>query len=386
MNILFLGYFPFIASDGGIQRVTDTLTKEFIKKGHNVYFLCVDDPEELYPGYITSAPQYFINRNCGNWKEKIHQLLQKHNINYIVHQGPTSITTQIISDLDLKIKIISVFHTQPFLNDEVTRKQIYMSRTYNFKQFCFKYLSYIFPFLRRIVFGYYERKNIIAATEISDKICFISERFFPRVLKHIPNIPKDKMVAINNPNSFDVCHSSLQKENIVLWVGRIDNANKNTIDFVKVWNLIYKNNPSWKAIVAGVGFDFDVIKKYVQNNHIKNIELIGDCKNIQELYKKSKFVVVTSYSESWCMVITEGLSQGCIPIAYDTFETLHDIIKNDYNGFITKPNPKSMSFKLNEIMNNEILYQNIYQNTFESVNKYSVENISNSWINLLSSI
>ena len=40
MNIMFQFDDPIIQSSGGVERVTDTLSKEFIKRGHNVIFLC----------------------------------------------------------------------------------------------------------------------------------------------------------------------------------------------------------------------------------------------------------------------------------------------------------------------------------------------------------
>ena len=43
MNILFLFYKPIIPSEGGVQRVTNSLTEELLKRGHNVVFLSNTD-------------------------------------------------------------------------------------------------------------------------------------------------------------------------------------------------------------------------------------------------------------------------------------------------------------------------------------------------------
>ena len=389
MNILFLAYFPFLASKGGIQRVTDVLTKEFIKKGHSVFFLCVNN-SFISSASIdqTSAPQYFINANSDNMIELAEQLLLKHNIDFIINQTPNSFINLFLKKLILKVKVkvISVFHTQPFFNDNLTRKQIWQTHTFNVKQLCFKYISYVVPAIQKNVFGYFEKKNILGALEVSDKVCFISDKFYNRVLKHLPDIPMNKMAAINNPNTFEIDHDVNNKENIILWVGRVENGSKNTIDFVKAWHLICKANSSWKAIIVGEGDDLEYIKQYIKKKHIQNIESLGHCKDVKPLYKRSKFVVVTSYSESWCMVLTEGLINGCIPLAYNTFETVGDIIQNNYNGYITDANPIAMSQKLNEIMNDETTYEEVYSNTFESVRKFNVDNIVDSWIRLLSSL
>lgn len=372
-------------SVGGIQRVTDILTHELIRRGHNVNYLSLQlGPTS--PDLTTSAPQYYINvEEVSDWKSRIEELLKKLQVEYIISQTPNMLTNCALRSISTKAKIVSVFHTQPFLNDNVTRRIILQSKTYNVKQLLFKYISFILPSLRSIVSGHYEKKNIIEATSISNKICFISERFYPRVLKHIPDFPKEKLSAINNPNTFTICSDKSHKENLIVWVGRVDNTNKNTIGFVKIWELLYKSNPTWKAIVAGDGEDLESIKEYARRHKITNIEFIGRCDDVKSLYERAKFVVVTSFSESWCMVLTEGLAHGCVVCAYDTYETVHDIIDGS-NGFITEPISKAMAERLNIIMNNNQEYKRLTDNTKKTIIKYSVETIVDKWIDLLSSI
>lgn len=385
MNILFIAYFPMEPSVGGIQRVTDILTHELIRRGHNVNYLSL----QLGPtssDLTTSAPQYYINvEKVSDWKSRIEDLLEKLEVEYIINQSPNMLTNHTLRSISTKAKIISVFHTQPFLNDNVTRRIILQTKTYNVKQFVFKCLSFVLPPLRSYVFGHYEKQNIMEATSISNRVCFISERFYPRIFKHLPDFPKEKLSAINNPNTFTVCSDTPHKENLIVWVGRIDNTNKNTIDFVKIWELLYKSNPTWKAIVAGNGDDLESIKDYARRHKITNINFIGRCDDVKALYERAKFVVVTSFSESWCMVLTEGLAHGCVACAYDTYETVHDIIDGN-NGIITKPNSKSMAERLNIIMNNDHEYKRLTDNTKKSIKKYSVETIIDEWIDLLSSI
>ena len=215
---------------------------------------------------------------------------------------------------------------------------------------------------------------------------FYFRTVFPRVLKHIPDFPKEKLSAINNPNTFSASVDVSHKENLIVWVGRIDNSNKNTIGFVKIWKNLYETNPAWKAIVAGDGEDLDSIKEYAKKHQIRNIKFIGRCDDVMSLYKRAKFVVVTSFSESWCMVLTEGLANGCVACAYDSYETVRDII-NGNNGFVVSPeNPQMMANKLNELMNNDFEYTKMSNETYKSVSKYSVENIVNQWEVLLKSL
>lgn len=384
MNILFLAYFPMEPSVGGIQRVTDILVKELLRRGHDVSCLSLQLGPETTD--VPIAPQYYINvEQDTNWEKHFEELINVRKIEYIINQSPNTLTNRVLKLLKTKAKIVSVFHTQPFFNDDITRRQILNTRTYNFKQLSFKYLSFLFPHIRSLVFGLYEKQTILNALTVSDKVCFISERFFSRVLHHIPDFPKEKLAAINNPNTFVPDESESKKENLIVWVGRVENGIKNTIDFVKIWERLYNNHPSWNAIVAGDGNDLEIVKKYAHNHQVANIQFIGRCSDVESLYQRAKIVVVTSFSESWCMVLTEGLAHGCVVCAYDTYETVHDII-NGSNGFVSIPNPKTMAAKLDLLMNKPNELEKMSKATYNSIKEYNVESIVNQWEQLLKSL
>lgn len=385
MNILFLTNFPIIPSAGGIQSVTDILSRELIIRGHNVNYLVLA-PKSLDDTSNSTIKHFFVDVEHNiNWKKDVEDVLLTLQVEYIINQTPNALTCQVLREFYNRHKVVSVFHTQPFLNDGITRERILVDKTFNFKQKCFKLLTLLFPQLRSYMYGKYEERNMRMIASLSDKTCFISDRFYDRVLKHIPDFPKEKLCAINNPNKFETCDCISEKENLIIWVGRVENSTKNTIGFVKIWELLYKKNPTWRAIVAGYGNDFYDVKKYANKHSLENIEFIGKCDEVQYLYKRAKIVVVTSYSESWCMVLTEGLAHGCVVCAYDTYETVHDIIREG-NGIITKPKPKEMAKQLSLLMNNDDEYQKIAKTTINSISDYDIKNISNQWIELLQSI
>ena len=60
MNILFLFEAPIKPTVGGVQRVTEVLTKEFQRRGYNVYFLAYSYEYMMdYQKFV--APQFYID-------------------------------------------------------------------------------------------------------------------------------------------------------------------------------------------------------------------------------------------------------------------------------------------------------------------------------------
>ena len=69
MNILIINDSPFYPSFGGIERVTDILTKEFINVfNHNVYYFATNTIEYDAKGYILPAP-LFKPKEKANFEE-----------------------------------------------------------------------------------------------------------------------------------------------------------------------------------------------------------------------------------------------------------------------------------------------------------------------------
>lgn len=76
---------------------------------------------------------------------------------------------------------------------------------------------------------------------------------------------------------------------------------------------------------------------------------------------------------------------GAVVCAYDTYETVHDII-NGSNGFVSIPNPKVMAAKLDFLMNKPSELEKMSKATYNSIKKYNVESIVNQWEQLLKSL
>ena len=234
-----------------------------------------------------------------------------------------------------------------------------------------------------------EKRNLLEGIKQASKFCLISYKFVPNILKIIPDFPKDKIVAINNPNTYSV-QSELpnfeSREKSVLWVGRVENGQKNLTGFINMWSIFSQSHPEWKAYVVGDGDDFDYFKSFIVKNNIQGLKLVGSQKDVMSFYKRCRFIAVTSYGESWGMILTEAMTCGCIPIVMNTFATLTDIIDDNENGLISDFDEKQMAEKLRSVVDNLGLCKTLSDNAIEKVKIFDVKNITDSWISLLQSL
>ena len=99
------------------------------------------------------------------------------------------------------------------------------------------------------------------------------------------------------------------------------------------------------------------------------------------------FLLMASNQEGFGMVIIEAQQCGCVPIAVDSYSTVHDIIDDGINGILVENN--------NIQRYSEVLLKAITDNTarekmaiqaMEDSYKFSVTEVCNQWEELFKTI
>lgn len=390
MNILFIAY-NFTPYFGGVQRVTDILTKELQKQGHKVYYLCGCD-QSHGENKCLAAPIYFMDKpmevNLDNQSLKLyHRYLLELQIEVVIHQFPIlQRSLFFLRNTPEHIVKISTIHIQPFYyvghEKELIRNITVSSFTSRIKKFILSLKPSLFSkiYLKREIPIY---QDIV---KYSDKLCLLSEKFIPRIYSICPNIDVSKITAIGNPNTFEPSKFGT-KEKMILYVGRIAFSPKNIKDFVDIWRILYKKNPEWKACIVGDGPDMPYLKEYISKHSIERLTLAGAQSDVKPYYEKANFICMVSAYEGWGMTLTEGMTYGCIPCAYNSYESITDIIENEKDGIITPAmDVQFMATKIQEIINSPNKMQIMSENAINKVQNFSAHQIAQKWINLINII
>lgn len=392
MNICFMAYFPIIPYVGGVQRVTTLLSREFSNRGHSVVFLFYDS---TYKNQLNDAsieyPQFYIDVDSvveERLKSDMLEFVSKQNIDVIINQTPDEKSCRILNHVRGVVKIVSVCHSVPFSSYNATRRIIlHQFPNHSIKLALYKWIALVSPSIYRYRSINKERRLYNATLRCSDKFVFISNRFFSRILNYMPDFPIEKLRAINNPNTYAVAYDAIstQKENIVLWVGRMD-QNKNCIDFVRAWLPFSSRHDDWSAIVVGDGEQKERCCGWARKLHINNIEFVGMQADVKPFYNKAKIFVSTSLNESWGMALTEAMICGCVPCVYDTYETLDDIVNDGIDGVLCPFSPGELAMKLDALVSDMDVLQKMSENAVDKVSRFSASAICDQWISLLKEI
>lgn len=159
-----------------------------------------------------------------------------------------------------------------------------------------------------------------------------------------------------------------------LFLGRIDEL-KGIMLLVEAWKEV--NNS--KLLIVGKGPLENKINKYIKDNGINNIELLGfkQKNEVIRLINNSKALIIPSqWYEGFPMTLVEGLSLG-IPIIASDIGNLATIVDDGENGLLFKYDDKdSLIDKVKNIEANSKLLEKLSNGAIDSFNnKYnSVKN------------
>ena len=243
-------------------------------------------------------------------------------------------------------------------------------------------------------YNYYKKKKLemflirLSAPFIS-KIVFLSKE----ISLDYPKCLQKKTVIISNPvrmNFQNVSFSPYEKEDVILSVGKF-NSNKRHKVLIDAFVSISDKYPDWRLIILGDGYMRKDFIKFIDDKSMKDrIELPGIVKNIESYYSKSKIIVLASIEESFGLSVAEAMCFECAPICFSSSYGAKELIVNSRNGLLVNEHEnekiKKLSEALEELINNpERCLEYGRRSKQLIINKYTISNIINRWLDLLNS-
>lgn len=384
MNILFCYPTLFHPMRGGIERVTDILARELLRRGYNVFYLHNKRDESLmdydYPAPVSFFPEvdFRDNRNVPFY----HDFLTGNAIDIVVNQCGNFSDSILYLNVPAGVKTISVLHSNPLLNYAHLPSEVLKLRKRTFMEYLKLAGRFIlYPRIKRV---YLEscKWQVDYLSSHTDVICLLSGKFKPEMelLSNKNNIGTvfHKIRVIPNPNTYEIKDDAkFNKEKILLYVGRLDKGQKRPDRLLKIWRKLYRRYPDWQMAVVGDGPEKSSLVR--KSRDLERISFVG-FQEPGEWYRRSAIFCMTSNFEGWGMVLVEAMAHGVVPLAFDSYASVHDIIDDGRNGFLVTPfSINEYAEKLAKLMDDDAQRERMSRNCLHDVQQYSKENIVNKW-------
>lgn len=341
MTILWIYNMPLIPEAGGTERITSLVAKGLTSLGHNCMGILVFDQEK---GTMTYGDKPVTD---------LYAFLKENHVDIVINQiaydrwllaafldrGGDRWHNQggkIISCLHFDPKPTSNFYYFLSKRDKTLRDHINIAKSL-------------------LLFNHYRRRQEAETGSTFNWIYDNSDRYITLSPTHFPYFKKvtarneyDKLLAINNPLTFDdIAPESVidEKEKTILVCSRMDEYQKRISLVLKAWKIIRRNPASdgWTLKILGTGPDLDKYKDYARRHSLNNLRFEGR-QSPEPYYRRADIFLMTSTGiEGWGLTLTESLQCGVVPVVMNTCTVYSDIITHGYNGYLT-PGSRLQSF------------------------------------------
>lgn len=388
VNVLFLTYYQITPQNGGIERISDLVAEEFDLIGikcFSAYF---------YPSKYPKSQHIIkdINLSENNRKHELSHFLKNNSIDIIVNQQVyelDKIISQLREELFKSVRYVFFQHDRPLILFSSTLAYYKFAATHgSFKNrtiFSIKLLfSPVYHILRFIVY----RNRFRKIYSHVNKFVLLSEYFIPVFCKQAGITDLTKISIIPNCVTLPIKMSKnivSNKANDVLIVSRMTDERKRISLALKIWHLYQKKYSSaearcWTLRLVGTGPYYNDYVKIVKKYHIPNVVFEGHVNDTIPYYKRASVFMMVSDAEGWGLTLTEAQQTGTVPIAFNSYESICEIIKDQCDGVLVKESDiQAYVEKLHFILSDEDERRRIAVNGLSVIDRLSKERMIKCW-------
>lgn len=389
MNILFYTSFEVSPQKGGTERITDTLSRLFREqygfKCFLIYHIAIDNH------FTKTFFDKKLQLEADKIVSQISEFIQDNKIDIILVQEIFHTFLQVRKAIARSsCKLVFVHHFAPGAEIQLLSFSSFVNEIRGRRE-----NNKLSDIMRLGFYPLIKLKHIVSTTlnyhsvyEHADRIVLLSERFIPVFQKFGRITGNEKFRVIPNLLSFDsfLSFNELQnKAKEVLIVSRLEERFKRISLALKIWQLVEHSGyvPDWKLSIVGHGCDEGKYKKMVGQLRLKHVTFYGTCQP-EKFYRRAAIFMMTSSSEGWGLTLTEAQQMGCVPLAFDTYLSLHDIIEDGKTGYIIPcDNMNEYACKLLKLMQNDQLRCMMARQGIESSKRFAKEKVILQWFSLI---
>ena len=185
------------------------------------------------------------------------------------------------------------------------------------------------------------------------------------------------------PNMIDIKNVKLSKINNhdLITVSRFS-AEKGIFDLIDVVELVKKDIPEIKLNLIGGGSLFDDVYNMIKDKKLENnVRLLGyrESEDVYNYLSNSSLYVMTSFTESFGIVLLEAFTFGVPAIAFDSANGACELINSNNGILIANRDKKLMADAIINYFSDKSLRDKLSRGTQKDLQKYSPECIIVAW-------
>lgn len=386
MNILFLMKCYAV---GGIEVVTATLASCFARHGHKVVIATFEAPETLTVArtddsvkIYTLGDYKYINQNVVS----LRKILIEHQIQVAINQwGLPLVSCRVLNKAKkgLDVKTIAVYHNQVDTNARIKNVEIAFEA-------CNSPLKRHLLNVKKAMFKFVTSRSMAYVYHHTDIYQVLSPSYIPLFSKFTGIKHPDHLMVQTNPVTLDstgFSYSFEKKEKEIIYMGRIDYNQKRVYRVIDTWAKLEAQFPDWRLTIVGDGVERKNVEQQVADYGLQHVKFEG-FQQPKPYYERASILLLTSEYEGFPLVLAESMGFGVIPVVYNSYLAVGDIIDDGKNGLVIPYHKDGYrageaANMLSNLMNDTSIREAMALAAVEKSREYSVERIYEQWLETL---
>lgn len=208
----------------------------------------------------------------------------------------------------------------------------------------------------------------------------LCDSYRQELISHLSLDQKNNKVWVL-PNSIKPAkHIILDKEKVVLYVGRLTHRDKRVDRLLRIWRRVQESLPDWQLKIVGSGKAAPQLKMLAASLALKRCSFEGYSTHVNNYYNEASILCLTSSFEGWPMCIAEAQANGVIPIVFNSFSGAADQISQANEGILVTPyDEEAFARQLIALATDEVRLTNIRQAVIQKAQTYSIVRSGQAW-------
>ena len=334
----YLADFP----DGGTGTAVLFTADRLIKSGNKVFIYTPRHHQNNYPSDFHPEVEVVTVPPSDSYTKEHLDFLCQH---IIAHQVSSMVVVAMRSFPFAEIrertscKMVYALHGRPFYEEH----DINLQKRIDSKHSIGMWISYCLIQRWRYEWFHRSRQKVLPfyreTIKACDRFVVLCDEYAEMIAKELRLSPEDSKKLKVIPNGIvPKMPPCLEKEKIILFIGRLTPEDKRPMRLVKIWASIYKKLPDWRFQIVGDGPMKKTMEETIRKHGIQRMEFVGYSNNVVDYYQKASIVSLTSQYEGWPLCLAEGQTYGVVPIAFSCTAGIRDIINHPgENGILVPP-------------------------------------------------
>lgn len=374
MSVIIYQRLAVDPTKGGISRMSTVYYDMLTRAGYEVWYLsaCTEDR-------IPLERQLLLEGNSlDEQRESFDQIVSRYDVKLMIFQdGITPCHNYILHwAKECDVKCIDVIHStlrgMYGVDGHVSLSKI---KPNILKWGVNKCVNHYFM----MKYGKYYREQF----ELSDRVVLLSDKFREEITYFTGWKDLSKFTAISNPLTLNPpTNINTNKKKTVLHVALFNEQKRQDLLF-DMWKLVENLRPDWTLKIVGDGYLRPKLEAKMKALQLKHVVFLG-YQSPQPYYDEAAVFCLTSAYESFGLVLVEAMAYGCVPMAFNSFETACDIIDDGENGKLIKPfNVQVYADELMKLMDNDGYRNKLSVNALDKSKAFDKQIIGEKWIRLV---